>query len=140
MRAALVLFPGINADMVTPAIGPYPFKVGRKRVTEETAEVKLLKPEHPAFTWPNRLGPEDWKAWVQERSLYHAEGWDARSTPLLAMHDAGEAEDEGALIVQRHGKGHFVYTGLSFFRQLPDGVPGAYRLFANLLALGHRHE
>lgn len=133
-------FPGINADMVTPQIGPYPFKIGRKRVTEETAEVKLLQPEHPAFTWPNRLGPEDWKGWVQERSLYHAEGWDGHSTPLLAMHDAGEADDAGALIVQKHGKGHFVYTGLSFFRQLPDGVPGAYRLFANLLALGHTHE
>lgn len=133
-------FPGINADMVTPAIGPYPFKVGRKRVTEETAEVRLLEPEHPAFTWPNKLGPGDWQGWVQERSLYHAEGWDAHSMPLLAMHDTGEADDEGALLVQRHGKGHYVYTGLSFFRQLPDGVPGAYRLFANLLALGHRHE
>jgi LmbE family N-acetylglucosaminyl deacetylase len=133
-------FPGINADMVTPQIGPYPFKVGRRRVTEESAEVKLLDPAHPLFTWPNRLGPGDWQGWVQERSLYHAEGWDARSTPLLAMHDAGEPADEGALLVQRHGKGHFVYTGLSFFRQLPDGVPGAYRLFANLLALGHAHE
>ncbi|MFN8010791.1 MAG: PIG-L family deacetylase [Holophagaceae bacterium] len=133
-------FPGINADMVTPQIGPHPFKVGRRRVTEETAEVRLLDPANPVFTWPNKLGTADWQGWVQERSLYHAEGWDAHSTPLLAMHDAGEADDEGALIVQKHGKGHFVYTGLSFFRQLPDGVPGAYRLFANLLALGHPHE
>ncbi|WP_243383926.1 PIG-L family deacetylase [Geothrix alkalitolerans] len=133
-------FPGINAAMVTEAIGPYPFKVGRKRVTVETVPVRLLKPDHPVFHWPNELRAADFDGWVQERSLYHAEGWDARYTPLLGMADPGEAEDAGALIVARHGKGHYVYTGLSFFRQLPDGVPGATRLFANLLALGHAHD
>jgi hypothetical protein len=130
-------FPGINAGMVTEAIGPHPFKVGRKRITEEDSPVRLLVPGHSAFTWPNRLGPGDWTGWVQERSLYHAEGWDARYTPLLALRDAGEKEEEGALIVAKHGKGHYVYTGLAFFRQLPEGVPGAWRLFANLLALSH---
>ncbi|WP_243322614.1 PIG-L family deacetylase [Geothrix sp. SG200] len=133
-------FPGINAAMVTEAIGPYPFKVGRKRVTVETVPVRLLKPDHPVFHWPNEIRAADFDGWVQERSLYHAEGWDARYTPLLGMADPGEAEDAGALIVARHGKGHYVYTGLSFFRQLPDGVPGATRLFANLLALGHAHD
>ncbi|WP_243304262.1 PIG-L family deacetylase [Geothrix oryzisoli] len=132
--------PGINAGMVTEAIGPYPFKVGRKRVTVETVPVHLLQPGHPAFHWPNELTAQDFDGWVQERSLYHAEGWDARYTPLLGMADPGEPEDGGALIVARHGKGHYVYTGLSFFRQLPDGVPGATRLFANLLALGHAHD
>ncbi len=129
-------FPGINAAMVTDAIGPFPFKVGRTRVTEERAPVRFLRPEHPVFHWPNELTTKDFQGWVQERSLYHAEGWDARYTPLLGMGDSGEAEDGGALIVAEHGKGHYVYTGLSFFRQLPEGVPGATRLFANILALG----
>src|SRR5512133_342473 len=133
-------FPGINAGMVTEAIGPYPFKVGRKRVTVETVPVRLLQPGHPVFHWPNEISAQDFDGWVQERSLYHAEGWDARYTALLGMADPGEHEDGGALIVARHGKGHYVYTGLAFFRQLPDGVPGATRLFANLLALGHAHD
>ncbi len=133
-------FPGINAAMVTDAIGPYPFKVGRKRVTDETAPMRFLQPGHPVFHRPNELTAKDFEGWVQERSLYHAEGWDAHYTPLLGMADPGEAEDRGALIVAQHGKGHYVYTGLAFFRQLPDGVPGATRLFANLLALGHDRD
>jgi len=133
-------FPGINAAMVTDAIGPFPFKVGRKRVTDETVPVRFLQPDHPVFHWPNELSARDFAGWVQERSLYHAEGWDARYTPLLGMADPGEPEDRGALIVADYGKGRYVYTGLAFFRQLPDGVPGATRLFANLLALGHAHD
>lgn len=129
-------FPGINAAMVTDTIGPYPFKVGRNRVTDETVPVKFLQPGHPVFHWPNALSAKDFEGWMQERSLYHAEGWDARYTPLLGMADPGEQEDGGALIVADHGKGHYVYTGISFFRQLPDGVPGATRFFANILALG----
>ncbi|WLT32715.1 PIG-L family deacetylase [Geothrix sp. PMB-07] len=132
-------FPGINAAMVTDAIGPYPFKVGRKRITDETVPVRFLQPDHPVFHWPNELTAGDFDGWIQERSLYHAEGWDAHYTPLLGMADPGEAADNGALIVAQHGKGTYVYTGLAFFRQLPDGVPGATRLFANLLALGHAH-
>ena len=99
-----------------------------------------LQPGHLVFHWPNELTAKDFEGWVQERSLYHAEGWDARYTPLLGLADPGEAEDTGALIVAEHGKGHYVYTGLALFRQLPDGVPGATRLFANLLALGHAHD
>jgi LmbE family N-acetylglucosaminyl deacetylase len=129
-------FPGINAGMVTEAIGPYPFKVSRKRVTDETAPVKFLDPSHPIFHWPNEITAKDFEGWIQERSLYHAEGWDSRYKPLLGMADPGEPEDGGALIVADHGKGHYVYTGIAFFRQLPDGVPGATRLFANILALG----
>jgi LmbE family N-acetylglucosaminyl deacetylase len=133
-------FPGINAAMVTDAIGPYPFKVGRARVSVETVPVHVLRPGDPVFHWPNEITAKDFEGWEQERSLYHAEGWDARYTALLGMADPGEPEDAGALIVAKHGKGHYVYTGLAFFRQLPDGVPGATRLFANLLALGHAHE
>ena len=133
-------FPGINAAMVTDTIGPYPFKVGRKRVTVETVPVRFLQPNHPLFHYPNELTARDFDGWVQERSLYHAEGWDARYVPLLGMADPGEAEDGGALLVAEHGKGRYVYTGLAFFRQLPDGVPGATRLFANLLALGRPRD
>lgn len=129
-------FPGINAGMVTDAIGPYPFKVGRTRVTDEASPVRFLRPDHPVFNWPNTLTAKDFEGWVQERSLYHAESLDPRYVTPLGLQDPGEKEDGGALIVAEHGKGHYVYTGLAFFRQLPDGVPGATRLFANLLALG----
>jgi hypothetical protein len=114
-------------------IGPYPIDLGRGRVTDEHAAVTLLEPEHQVFTRPNRIGAADFEGWVQERGLYFAETWDSRYTPLLAAADSGEDPLEGALLFARHGRGRYVYTGLSFFRQLPAGVPGAYRLFANLL-------
>jgi hypothetical protein len=131
-------FPGTNADLATEALGPFPFHIGRERVTDETSPVRFLEPRHPALTWPNALGPADFEGWVQERGLYFASTWDKGFTPLLAMNDPGEKDLQGGLIVARHGKGHFVYTGLAFFRELPDGVPGAYRLFANLLSLGRK--
>lgn len=129
-------FPGTNAGLATEALGPFPFKVGRERVTDESAAPVFLDPKHPALTWPNALGAADFDGWVQERGLYFAASWDPRYAPLLALADPGEKPLEGGLLVAKHGKGHFVYTGLAFFRQLPDGVPGAYRLFANLLSLG----
>jgi hypothetical protein len=98
--------------------------------------VTILAPDHAALTTPNRITELDFKDWVQERGLYFPEQWDARFTPLLAMGDPGETPLQGGLLVARHGKGHFVYTSLSWFRQLPEGVPGAYRLFANLVSLG----
>lgn len=133
-------FPGTNAGLATESIGPFPFKIGRERVTNESAPVKFLVPEHPVLNVPNKISAEDFKGWVQERGLYFAESWDPKYTPILAMGDLGEKPLEGALLVAKHGKGHFVYTGLAFFRQLPEGVPGAYRLFANLLALGAKHD
>ena len=117
-------------------IGPVPIRIDRTRVTDQTASVELLAPEHPALTTPHAIGPSDFEGWVQERGLYFAEEWDAGYTPLLRMSDPGEPPAEGALLVAPHGEGHFVYTGLSFFRQLPAGTPGAYRLFENLVALG----
>ncbi|HJW15149.1 MAG TPA: PIG-L family deacetylase [Thermoanaerobaculia bacterium] len=104
------------------------------RVTDETAPVRILDPSHPIFMEPNRIGEEDWQGWVQERGLYLAHTWGPSFTPLLGMADPGEEEKRGSLLVAKVGKGHYVYTGLAFFRQLPAGVPGAYRLFANLLA------
>lgn len=104
------------------------------RVTDETAKVTLLDPKHPLLTTPNPIGESDWDGWVQERGLYFARGWDPSYTALLEMADPGGPPQRGGLLAASVGKGHYVYTGLAFFRQLPAGVPGAYRLFANLLA------
>ncbi len=116
---------------------PAPLTVAQPhdRVTDETAPVKPLDPESGAFTRPNRIGPADWVGWVQERGLYFAHTWDRSYTPLLELADPGEAPLHGGLLVRPLGKGTYVYTGLSFFRQLPAGVPGALRLFLNLLEL-----
>ncbi|HXI22124.1 MAG TPA: hypothetical protein VNH46_13610, partial [Gemmatimonadales bacterium] len=116
--------------------GPVPG--GHDRVTDETAPVLVVDSLSPILRVPNRIGPADWDGWVQERGLYFAHSWDPRWKPVLEMHDPGEGPLEGGLLVTRVGKGTYVYTGLSFFRQLPAGVPGAYRLFANLLGLGRR--
>lgn len=116
---------------------PLTVRVARSdRTTDENAAMTLLVPEHPAFNVPNKIGAADFAGWVQERGLYYPTEWDARFTPLLACADPGEAPKNGSLIVAPHGKGYFVYTGLAFFRQLPEGVPGSYRLLANLVSLG----
>jgi LmbE family N-acetylglucosaminyl deacetylase len=125
----------------TKELGPYSIQLSpslpRYRVTDEDAPVALLQPGHPVFNEPNRIGPADFAGWVQERGLDFASEWDrGHFTPLIACGDAGEAPLQGGLLVAQYGKGYFVYTGLSFFRQLPAGVPGAYRLFANLVSLG----
>ncbi|HET6150682.1 MAG TPA: PIG-L family deacetylase [Polyangia bacterium] len=119
---------------LTAPIGPYPFDIGRDRVTDETSAVSLAAGAPPVLTTPNRIGARDFEGWIQERGLYFAEKWDARYQAPLAMNDPGEEPLAGSLLWARHGKGTYVYTGLAFFRQLPAGVPGAYRLFANLLA------
>jgi LmbE family N-acetylglucosaminyl deacetylase len=121
---------------VPAELGPFPFALSQERVTDETAQVTFAAPVHRVLTSPNRLGPADFEGWVQERGLYFAGSWDPRYQTPLAMNDPGEPPRQGSLLVARHGKGTFVYTGLAFFRQLPAGVPGAYRLFANLLAHG----
>ncbi|HXU64366.1 MAG TPA: PIG-L family deacetylase, partial [Polyangia bacterium] len=111
-------------------------QIGQQRVTDETAAVTFASPQHPAVTWPNRLAPADFDGWVQERGLYFAQTWDPHYETPLALHDPGEAPLSGSLLWGHVGQGTFVYTGLAFFRQLPAGVPGAFRLFANLLAGG----
>jgi hypothetical protein len=120
---------------------PYPLEIARPhgRITDETAAAKLLVPGHPAFTTPNRIAATDWDGWVQERGLYMPGTWDAAYTPLLEFKDPDQPPQQGGLLVAALGKGTYVYTGLAFFRELPAGVPGAYRLFANLLALGQGH-
>ncbi|HYK83292.1 MAG TPA: PIG-L family deacetylase [Gemmatimonadales bacterium] len=120
---------------------PYRLALARPhdRVTDETTPVRVLDPRSPVFHVPNEIGPEDWQAWVQERGLYFAHEWDPAYTPLLEMHDPGDPPLEGGLLVAALGRGTYVYTGLAFFRELPAGVPGAYRLFANLLGLARRN-
>jgi hypothetical protein len=124
-----------------PQLTPYELKLSRDlphfRVTDENSAVTLLVPDDPVFNMPNRIGPADFTGWVQERGLDFASEWDAAHlVPLIACSDPGEAPLKGGLLVAQYGRGHIVYTGLSFFRQLPAGVPGAYRLFANLVSLG----
>ncbi|MEM8929914.1 MAG: PIG-L family deacetylase [Acidobacteriota bacterium] len=122
---------------VRGGLAPLPLTIARPhgRVTDETASPRLLVPEHPIFRTPNVLEASDWQGWVQERGLYFADTWDAGYTPLLAFTDPGREEQRGALLVADWGAGRYVYTGLAFFRQMPAGVVGAYRLLANLLAL-----
>lgn len=116
-------------------VGPYPFTVSSARITDEKANVHVLLPEHPALNYPNKITPKDFEGWVQERSIYHATTKDANYVSPIAMHDPNEQENTGSLIIAKYGKGNFVYTGIVFFRQLPAGVSGAYRLMANLIGL-----
>lgn len=116
-------------------IGPYPFAISRNRVTDENAKVTFLKPEHPVLNYPNKITDSDFNNWVQERGIYFAEQLDPKYETIFSMNDPSEPEQKGSLIIADHGRGKFVYTGLVFFRELPAGVPGAYRLLANIIAL-----
>ena len=124
-----------NNNIRSPKIGPYNFTVSGRRITDENAAVTFLKPEHPVLNFPNKITQEDFVGWIQERSIYHADNWDGNYEAILRMNDPGEAPHDGSLIVTKYGKGFFTYTGLVFFRELPAGVPGAYRLLANIIAL-----
>jgi hypothetical protein len=125
-------------ELIEGGFLPYPASMARPhgRVTDENAAVRLLAPEHAVLSSPNRITAADFEGWVQERGLYYLDRWDERYTPLLEMSDPGEAPQRGALVAARVGNGWYVYTGLALFRQLPEGVPGAYRLLANLVSLG----
>jgi LmbE family N-acetylglucosaminyl deacetylase len=123
-----------NNGLVVKNIGPYPFGVVNQRVTDENAKVTITDPNSPALNYPNKIVPSDFDGWVQERGLYFTTGADGRYQAPLQMNDAGEAPNSGSLIMTDFGKGRFIYTSLSFFRQLPAGVPGAYKLFINLLS------
>lgn len=129
-----------TADLKTSDIGPYPLQISRDRVTDETAEVRILAPNHPVLNTPNKITAEDFKGWVQERGLYFPDKWDPRWTAILSSNDPGEKPMDGGLLIAKAGKGYFVYTGYSWFRQLPAGVPGAYRLFANIVSLRGPNE
>lgn len=125
-----------GGDLKTEQLAPYRLKLSQERVTDEDAPVSFLAPDHPALNIPNKITSADFQGWVQERGVYFPSEWDEHFTPILGCADPGEPSKTGSLLIARYGKGYFVYTGLAFFRQLPAGVPGAYRLFANLTSLG----
>jgi len=123
-------------DLKTNKLAPFDLTLSGQRVTNENAPMAVLAPDHPALNVPNKITPADFEGWVQERGIYYPSQWDERFIPLLASGDPGEEPLKGGLLVAKHGRGYFVYTSLVWFRQLPAGVPGAYRLFANLVSLG----
>lgn len=125
-----------NRGLKVNNLAPYKLELSRDRVTDEQAEVKFLDPKNELLNVPNTITEQDFDGWVQERGLYFPDKWDKAFTPILSLHDAGESPKKGSLLVARYGKGYYIYTGLSFFRELPAGVPGAYRLFANMLSIG----
>jgi hypothetical protein len=114
-------------------IGPYPFKLSRERVTVEEAPIRFIEPDHPLLNEPNRITAADFEGWVQERGLYFANEWDPHYQTVLSSNDPGEDPRDGGLLYAEYGDGVFIYTGYSWFRELPAGVPGAYRIFVNLL-------
>lgn len=123
-----------SRDLLTTDIGPYPFEISRKRVTMEDARTEMLLKDHPVLNVPNRLNEEDFENWVQERGLYFGDNWSKEYQTPLGWSDKGEGRLDGGLLFTPYGKGAFVYTGISFFRELPAGVTGAYRLLANLIS------
>ena len=132
----LVVQYNTNRGLKVDDLAPYDLKLSRDRVTDENALVRILEPNHPILNFPNKITIRDFEGWVQERGLYFPNEWSEEFTPLLASNDKGESSKEGSLLVAKYGKGNYIYTGLSFFREFPAGVSGAYRLFANLLSAG----
>lgn len=123
----------VSSPLLVDNIGPYPFKISRDRVTEENSAVTFLEKDHPVLNYPNKITSKDFEAWVQERGLYFLTSIDPNYKRILGMNDQGESPKDGSLIIADYGKGRFVYTSLAFFRELPAGIPGAYRLFVNLI-------
>ena len=122
-------------EFVTPNIAPFPLKISRDRVTDENARVDFLQPDHAVLNYPNKITSKDFEGWKQEQGLYYPNEWDKAFTPILSSADKGESAKKGALLIAKYGKGNYVYTGISFFRELPEGVSGAFRLMANIISL-----
>lgn len=125
-----------NRGLVTEEIGPYSYHISRNRVTKEDALPTFLAPNHPLLNRPNKITLKDFDGWVQERGLYFADEWDEHYETILEWNDPDESPQAGSILVSNYGKGHFIFTGISFFRQLPAGVPGAYRLLTNMISYG----
>jgi hypothetical protein len=125
-----------KAALVRQNLTPYPAQMA-SRVAEEDAKVTIVEPAHPVFNFPNKITQADFEGWVQERNLYAFSSFDQRYTGLLEAHDTGEPENKGGMVYAKIGEGQWVYTSYAFFRQLPAGVPGAWRLWANLVSLGN---
>jgi hypothetical protein len=125
-----------NGKLVTKDIAPFLLKISRDRVTEENAEIRFLDPKNAILNYPNKLDSHDFEGWVQEQGLYYPEEWDKNFKTVISSNDKGEKPKDSAILIATYGKGHYIYTGLSFFRELPAGVAGAYKLFANLISIG----
>ena len=125
----------VRRDIVVPNIGPYPINISTDRVTNEEAEVTFLDATNPLLNYPNKIDQNDFKGWIQERGLYFADKWDSNYHSVISCNDTGEKPLEGGLLIAKYGKGNFIYTGYSFFREIPAGVPGAIRLFINLFSV-----
>lgn len=132
----LVVQYNTNRRIKVENLGPYPLTLSRDRVTDENAEIRFLLPNHPVLNTPNKLTQQDFKGWVQERGLYFPGEWAKEYSAILSSNDEGETPKDSSLLVAKYGDGYYIYTGLSFFREFPAGVSGAYRLFANILSLG----
>ncbi len=132
----LILQYNTSHRLVTKDISPYQLELSRDRVTDEFSEVSLLAKDHSVLNYPNKITDADFDKWVQERGLYFPNKWAKEFTPILGMNDKNSKQTKGSLLVAPYGKGYYIYTGISFFRELPAGVSGAYRLFANLLSIG----
>ena len=126
----------VGSKLMTDSIGPYPMKLSSERVTDEKAEIRFLKPKHPLLNTPNKITDKDFENWVQERGLYFPSEWDKRYESIISTNDPGESPKDSGILYAKFGKGVFIYTSLSWFRELPAGVPGAYRLFVNLISAG----
>jgi hypothetical protein len=127
------------SDFNSEHLTPYPAELSRARVSVEEAPVQILAPDDPVFHDPNEISQKDFDGWVQERGLYFMDKWDDHFKPLLSCHDPNEPDQKGGLMVAKYGKGIYIFTGYAFFRQLPAGVPGAIRLFVNLVSAGAAH-
>ena len=125
-----------NHRLKVDEVAPYPLRLSRDRVAVEEAEVRILKPDHPILNSPNKITSADFEGWVQERGLYFPDEWDDHFEALLSSNDPGEPPRDGGLLVAVYGKGYYIYTGYSWFRELPAGVPGAFRIFTNLISAG----
>ena len=126
----------VSRGIIVDEFAPFSIELSHDRVTEENADVRFLSPDHPVLNSPNKITAKDFENWVQERGLYFANKWAPEFTPILSMNDKSETPKNGSLLIAKYGKGYFIYTGLSFFRQFPEGVPGAFRLFSNLVSIG----
>lgn len=136
LGGALIVQYNTNGRLETENYAPYPIKISRERVTDESSEVRILKPDHPLLNFPNKISSKDFDGWVQERGLYFPGEWDTNYETLLSMNDEKENAKDGGVLIAKYGEGYYIYTGLSFFRQLPEGVAGAYKLFANMVSVG----
>jgi len=140
LRWALTELPQEETSVEKPARKSEPTVNDFDRIVDEAAPVKILAPKNPIFVFPNVISDKDFAGWVQERGLYFMRSWDANYSPLLSSHDPGEPDQPGGMLYAKYGKGNYVFTGYSWFRQLPAGVGGAYRIFANLVSLSRAHS